>query len=190
MPPFATSEQLGEFRLQSSTGPWRERAGSGTAYSSTPYAKGSDQLNVIVEMPLSPAVKLDPQRIEPDEDRAWRHRRHDVRQGCFGSECISYEHNVWKRAETGEIYNVYASYTFDGTLTASKLAIRLHRGLNQLLGAPDQAAIVAIVSDDPITDPAKVAQHLMQITAGLKAPALVAAGSAVSQTNAAMTPGR
>jgi exosortase/archaeosortase family protein len=190
IPPFAAPEQLGQFRLQAPSSPWQEKTSYDTAYSSTPYADGSDQLSVIVEMPLSPAIKLDPKQIEPDKDRKWRHRRDEIRDGCYDSRCISYEHHVWKHAEGDDVFNVYSSYAFDGTLTASTLAVRLHRGMQRLLGAPDQAAIVTLVSDDPITDPARVAQHLIQVTAGLEAPALVAAGSAVSQTSAVITPVR
>ncbi len=187
MPPFAAPEQLGQFRVQSPSSPWQEKTGYGTAYSSTPYADDSGQLSVIVAMPLSAAIKLDPKQIEPDKDREWHHRRHEFRDGCYGSRCISYEHHVWKLTDTEEIYNVYTSYAFDDTLTASTLAVRLHRGLERLRGAADRAAIVALVSDDPITDPTKVAQHLIQVTTNLEAPAVAVAVPAVSQTNAAIT---
>tara|TARA_R110001599_G_scaffold145321_1_gene327571 strand:+ start:17123 stop:19423 length:2301 start_codon:yes stop_codon:yes gene_type:complete len=175
IPPISVPEQLGLLRAQSPAGPWRERAGRDTAYSSTLYANGASQQSVLIEMALSSGAKLDPAHIEPDENREWKRTRYDIRDACYHSRCISYLHNIWKLRGTEEIYNVYSSYAIDDTLTASKLALRLHRGLNRLSGAADRAVIVTIVSDDPIADPTQVAEHLIRVKDGLEPAELIVA---------------
>jgi exosortase len=169
---FAPPISLQDYARIDAGSSWHLRDDGASRFSTARYAKGATAMAVAVELPLNSGLKLDAWRVLPDEPGDWTRGRRDHRQTCDGY-CSAYLHHTWRDKGNDRLYNIYAAYLVGGELTTSQLRLRWERALAHVRGDPGHgAAILSVLSDDPIDDPIIVANMLLELQRSLALPNL------------------
>ncbi len=157
-------------------------AGSGSGWVADPqggsesfdltYAHDDSSVQVVVVDALSATSKLPEGRLAPGDSSIWREKRISTETGCADGECMTMRHAIWQRDRSREVQHVYAAYSIDGHLTASRLAARASQGWARLTGRHPRPRLVGIASAAAVGDAGALAALFVALQATAERPSL------------------
>ncbi|MCG8503046.1 MAG: exosortase [Sphingomonadales bacterium] len=135
---------------QSYVGDWSPRASTtGGTWTLVEYARGNERIAAFVAEARSRADKISGAGIDLSGGGNWMLVLRERPKVCAEGSCHEVTHDKYVLRDTDRIRHVYRVYNIGGSLTASKLDLRMRRAWRHLSEGTSQARLIAIATEDP-----------------------------------------